>query len=143
MPLEPIDFASPRHPAYLIEARSLGGLSGSPVFLNFAEPRSGRRGFGPPRKNLVASHEKRQPDALIPYRVLGMMIGAHGGDYSSDFISETDTDIRPARSDMELNSGMAVVLPDSQIEDFLNSAEIKGFRMAHIEARRSNDRADQ
>jgi len=34
MPLEPVDHASPRKPAYLIETKSLGGTSGAPVFFH-------------------------------------------------------------------------------------------------------------
>ena len=46
MPEEAVDFASPKQPAYLIETRSMGGTSGSPVFLNLQDHRIRRRAHG-------------------------------------------------------------------------------------------------
>jgi hypothetical protein len=43
MALEPIAVASPKRPAFLIETRSLGGMSGSPVMFHTDPARSGQR----------------------------------------------------------------------------------------------------
>ena len=76
MPEEPIEFFSPNRPAYLVETRSLGGLSGSPVFLHRYPDR--------PRGDLVtmgyAQAIPGRPMAdrtpvVLPYALIGMVLG--------------------------------------------------------------------
>jgi hypothetical protein len=146
MPEEPIDFASPRQPAYLIETRSLGGTSGSPVFLNLQEHRVRRRthGYrlGMTRDPVPDSQEQKSTTHLIlPYLLMGMIIYMHGGNYNQDFVSEDDSNVHPLH-DVEFNAGIAIALPISVIIDLLNSDAAKKARMKEIEAKgqRSGDR---
>jgi hypothetical protein len=133
MPEEPVDFASPRRPAYLIETRSLGGTSGSPVFLNIEHQRK----FGGERHGLRldalphGDESKRRQHLIMPYYLLGMIIFIHGGSYAQDFVSEADSDIHPLK-DVEFNAGIAVALPVSAILDLLNSKQVKEVRMAEL-----------
>jgi hypothetical protein len=99
--------------AYLIEARSTGGLSGSPVFVNFGQVRviEGQLKFG----------------ASPMLRLLGLVHG-HWDDKSSnhDLISMDETSTEP------VNLGVAIVIPGSQILETLNIDAL-------LESRRIND----
>ncbi|MGQ0585336.1 MAG: hypothetical protein ACT4O6_25635 [Reyranella sp.] len=142
LPLEPVEGGSPRHPAYLIETRSLGGTSGSPVLLNPLEQRHDAEPgaiFGPHGvTNTRTNQSFRQ--ILVPYKLVGMVLGAHSGNYAEDFVSETDTDIRPDKSapreDADFNAGISVVLPIQQVYDFLNTPDMVKAREATVDARR-------
>jgi hypothetical protein len=144
MPEEPIDFASPKQPAYLIETRSLGGTSGSPVFLNLQPTRIRRRehGFrvGIQRATPDTQSQPNTIHLIFPYLLLGMIIFIHGGNYAQDFISEQDSDIH-ALQDVEFNAGIAIALPVSAIIDLLNSDETKEARMQEIEKKRKQSGA--
>ena len=92
-PDEPIAGVSHQNPAYLIETRSLGGVSGSPVFLHL-EP--GHRRQTP---KLIKSPDEKHSNA--PYCLIGMMQGFHSGQYADDFIADGDVEkIVPDRSDL-------------------------------------------
>jgi hypothetical protein len=130
MPLEPIDFGSPRHPAYLIETRSLGGISGSPVFVNLFPNAPSDRSAA-----IKKTHPQRGEETLFPYAVVGMVLGAHGGHYAPDFALENDADIHPPK-DADFNSGISVVMPDSEIEKFLLSPKVAKGRQQAMEERR-------
>jgi hypothetical protein len=132
MPEEPIDFASPRRPAYLIETRSLGGTSGSPVFLNLQSQRS--RGPHPAGWTNTTTQESREP-TIFPYLLIGMIISMHGGNYPDDFVSEVDTDIQQAK-DVEFNAGIAVALPISIISEIVTSGRAQKGQMARIDEKR-------
>ncbi len=90
MPEEPIDFASPKQPAYLIETRSLGGTSGSPVFLNLQDHRVRRRAhgyrIGTARATPNSGELKSIGHLILPYLLLGVFISFHGGNYLQDFV---------------------------------------------------------
>ena len=139
MPEEPIDFASPRQPAYLIETRSLGGTSGSPVFLNLQQHRVRRRkhGYriGITRATPDAQEQTSATHLILPYLLLGMIIFVHGGNYAQDFVSEDDSDVHPL-SDAEFNAGIAIALPISIIIDLLNSDAAKEARMKEIDEKK-------
>ncbi len=67
MPEEPIEIASPKRPAYLIETRSIGGISGSPVFLSLQSGRvRGRRSFGPIAEVSAADPGERKEKTHFP-----------------------------------------------------------------------------
>ena len=134
MPEEPIDFASPKRPAYLIETRSLGGTSGSPVFLNTQD----RRMPGSATETGVdqsIKEEERRTHFIMPYFLLGMIIFTHGGNYAPDFVSEDDTDVHPLK-DVEFNAGISVALPVSAITELLNSDRVAEPRMKELEEKR-------
>ena len=63
-----------------------------------------------------------------------MIIGAHGGPYISDFVLESDTDVRSA--DVDFNAGISVAIPTSAIMAFLLSPPVKGPRDTAIELMR-------
>jgi hypothetical protein len=139
MPEEPIDFASPKQPAYLIETRSLGGTSGSPVFLNLQDHRVMRRVHGyriGMTQSTPDTHEQRNTTHLIlPYLLLGMFIYFHGGNFPQDFVAEDDSEIHPLK-DVDFNAGIGITLPVSVITDLLNSDIAKEGRVKEIEEKK-------
>jgi hypothetical protein len=146
MPDEPIDFASPKRPAFLIETRSLGGTSGSPVFLNLQEHRVRRRahGFriGMTRSTPDSKENTNTTHLILPYVLIGMLIFIHGGNYGHDFVSEADSNIHPL-ADAEFNAGIAVAVPVSAIIELLNSDTAKDARMKEIEKKHKQSGARQ
>jgi hypothetical protein len=136
MPEEPIPFASPRRVAYLIETRSLGGTSGSPVFLN-TEPTKIPSQASAKLTMTTTLGEATKKYAVMPYFLVGMIFGSHSGQYAGDFISEEDTDIKPPK-DVDFNAGISVAMTAADILDFVkNGAEMKTQRDAQIEKLRS------
>jgi hypothetical protein len=100
MAVEPVWPASKDRPAYLIEVRSLGGLSGSPVFVHL--PLVTRvRGEA---KALKGRHEY----------FLGMVLGHHVNRHDLDTILD-DHDLEEDQQKTDFNTGIAVVLPADQI----------------------------
>ena len=132
---EPTDFGSQRRPAYLLETRSLGGISGSPVFVNLTNiVKFGEAPgvVGLVRRDRVAADGTRSQSSN--YNLLGMVIGAHGSNYFSDFVAEFDSDIKS--SDFEFNAGISVAIPSSVIVEFLAEEHVRTARQRAIEARR-------
>ena len=130
---EPIEHASPRHPAYLIETRSLGGISGSPVFFDVAtrEGKSGRV-WGPATVTNTETGESLRPTTLLPYRLVGMVLGTWGVN-GQDFLATTESDVE--LTDADINSGITAVMSVDQITDFLESPALKDLRTAALERR--------
>jgi hypothetical protein len=141
MPDEPIDLASPRKPAYLIETRSLGGTSGAPVFLNLQSQRIARQqhayqvGISPANDPL-----NYKTHLIFPYLLIGMFIYFHGGNFSQDFVAEDDSEIHPLK-DADFNAGIGVALPVSLIIDLLDSDKAKAARMVEIDRKRKQSGA--
>jgi hypothetical protein len=126
-PDEPIGAVSHQNPAYLIETRSLGGVSGSPVFLH-TDPGQRR-----PKPRLDPAADGKGKHA--PYFLIGMMQGFHSGQYAEDFISDDDTQkIVPV--DTDFNAGIGVAIPISQIMDLVNRPDLTEARMKTIEAKK-------
>jgi hypothetical protein len=98
--------------AYLIEARSIGGLSGSPVFVHLSGMRKG------------ALHSGKEPIYW-----LGLMHGHF--DLSRLELDEIASD---ALMDLKINMGIAIVIPVSKILEVLNQEEF-------VEARKKSDEA--
>jgi hypothetical protein len=141
MPSEPVDNAAPRAPAYLIEIRSLGGFSGSPVFLNLQSSRHNRRLIFGPVKIIPQDGSEEKEVVLVPYRLIGMMLASHRGKHPGDFISEGETDIR-IPGDAEFNAGIGVVMPAEQIVRFLmDTPALKEGRAASLKAKKAGYRA--
>jgi len=132
MPEEPIAFGSPKKAAYLIETRSLGGISGSPVFVNLQPTRINQT---PRAAKIPDPVDATRQQEVLPYALLGIVLGAHSGQYSDDFVSEGDTDIKVPK-DADFNAGISVVLPIQEALDFLESEKVMGQRTEDIEARR-------
>lgn len=105
--------------AYLIEARSIGGLSGSPVFVRttvHAQPISVR---GAPQKNTTCLGSGE-------FFLLGLI----NGHWEIDAAEKNDSSLRPISSSKPeaVNSGIAVVVPVKRIRDTLHHPELVAMR---------------
>jgi hypothetical protein len=139
MPTEPIWPYSSRRPAYLIETRSLGGISGSPVFFNTS---FGHLYGGPPRP------QKPYPgsdEIVMPYLLIGMIVNSHSGKYASDFTpDDSDEDIPELDGpeqilppkDADFNAGISVALTIDQILEVINQPILQAARNATVEAKK-------
>jgi hypothetical protein len=97
--------------AHLIEVRSLGGLSGSPVFVVLPPFR---------RKGSAPSHEARA-------YLLGL-ISAHW-----DQRVRSDQFVDPVEEE-KINQGIAAVVPAARILELINAPAEERKRLASIEA---------
>jgi hypothetical protein len=116
MPDEPIDSKIGSLDAYLVEARSIGGLSGSPVFVNLGLYRR------------VGGTLMQAQDGQSVFRLLGLMHGHYQLKAPVTNAAELD-----GLSDEAINMGIAIVVPADRIKDVVNRRE-------YAEAR---DRADR
>ena len=94
--------------AFLIEARSIGGLSGSPVFLSLGSSRviKGTVRFGPSDR---------------PFLLLGLVHGHYDvGATEIDRLSDDGTD---AAQNDHVNTGIAIVVPFSKIDTVVSAFE--------------------
>jgi hypothetical protein len=123
LPHEPVEYYSPRHAAYLIETRSLGGISGSPVFLNTSRSL--------PRGTNVA--QRTEGGVRFPYGLIGMVLGTSG---SSEYIKDFDPPAEEQKTDADFNSGISIVLPARRILEFLYSDPFSDSMAAAVERRR-------
>ncbi len=96
--------------AYLIEARSIGGLSGSPVFLNLGVSR------------MIKGQVMHAQNSPIFY-LLGLIHGHF------DVRVQTQDRIEPDKSDemspARINTGIAIVVPFSKIQEVIDANEHK------------------
>jgi len=115
MPREPLRYASPVYPSYLIESRSLGGSSGSPVFVNLRpnDPAT-------PMNWIDASGS-----VSLPLLLIGMITASHAGDYADEFAT---TEEKRSTADSQFNAGISVVMPVEVIMSFVLSNTAKAFR---------------
>jgi hypothetical protein len=120
MPHEEITTRSGPIKAYLMEGRSIGGHSGSPVFVNFLAPRS-----------YYADKLVRLPHPTQDqrYRLLGLVRGHLKAADSGEYIAE-DTD----KQDLWVNSGLATVIPASEILETLDQEDLETARQEAIAA---------
>jgi hypothetical protein len=108
IPDEPVDTRIGQMPAYLIEARSIGGLSGAPVIVNA----SGARTIG---GSLTVGSGP-------PFALLGLTHGHYKVDVQK--LDPTSGNL----DDEAINMGIAIVLPASRIFDIINSPELTKMR---------------
>ena len=101
--------------AYLVEARSIGGLSGSPVFVN----------VGPGRGGIVI-HEGPS------FFLLGLM----HGHYDSE-LTDTDIALEDEPRAGQVNMGIAIVIPAEKIREALDQEEFAAQRAVTDEAERA------
>ena len=104
LPGEPIEDSNGRSmQAYLVESRSIGGLSGSPVFYDIYAAKEAFLG------------ESRVLTTPIRFRLLGMMQGHFDlPDIAPDSITED------AKERVAINSGIAIVIPAEKIVEALD-----------------------
>jgi hypothetical protein len=120
MPDEPIATKLGFMTAYLVEARSLAGLSGSPVFVHFGPLRSWRRG----------NEKMMMPAGESGGFLLGLMHG-HFDASGADAVIEVPTDGKEPRG---IHTGMGIVVPAQRITGLLLS--IGAIRAGAISATR-------
>ena len=99
--------------AYLIEARSIGGLSGSPVFVNFGTIR-GRR-------------------VSVSGNPIYFLIGLMHGHYEADAARIDTEELNPIVDDgfapKNVNMGIAIVVPVSKLMEMLNSPLVRSTEL--------------
>ncbi|WP_425398547.1 hypothetical protein [Aeoliella sp.] len=101
MPEEPVHTSRyGKMDAYLVEARSIGGFSGSPVFLHMDGPRALRTG-----------------PAWNQLKLLGLIHGHYDGDLGHDTLE----DIMLPPGPPSINMGIAIVTPAEKILGLVNS----------------------
>jgi len=93
--------------AYLIEARSTGGISGSPVFVNLGLHRMMKGQFMQTIQGPI-------------FYLLGLVHGHWNANSSSN---HTDTDHAPSAE--KVNMGIAIVVPASKIIEVINQPTVK------------------
>lgn len=118
-PEEPVSTEMGKMEAYLIEARSIGGLSGSPVFVYLDPIRHG----GPPGTHLRGSGG--------PMGGMFFLLGLVHGHY--DVPPAADTSSTDGLSEEKINMGIAIVTPVSKILETINQEERIAVRKKHEE----------
>ena len=130
---EPVERFSPRQAAYLVETRSLGGISGSPVFFD-PHTRYGR--WRSATGQIIDTNprimESSEPTVIVPYRFVGMVLGTWSSNVSMDFLPDDDSE---KNRDSDWNTGISVIIPDFRIMEFLMSPALKQQRLQSVEER--------
>lgn len=108
MPGEKVQTSKHLMDAYLIECRSIGGLSGSPVFINYGPVRSIKGRLG---------HEA---SSEIIHNLLGLVYGHF--DSKETEIDATDANFEEAK---KINVGIAIVTPSSKITELFNTERVR------------------
>jgi hypothetical protein len=112
-----------RTAGYLVEARSIGGLSGSPVFVNLTD--------SPPRSMNVGGGRVQYGEGIIDfsrYMLFGLMHGHW------DLPNLTDESVVEDAHDKRerLNTGVGVVIPVQKIIETLYHPELVDIRKNYI-----------
>jgi hypothetical protein len=94
--------------AYLIEARSIGGLSGSPVFVGLGLIRA------------VGGQVTASADPYGTFYLMGLMHGHYDAELPSDE-AQTQDDLNRER----VNMGIAIVVPSEKILEVINQPMLK------------------
>lgn len=119
MPEEPVDTKMyGKIEAYLVEARSIGGLSGSPVFVNVGGTRT------IPSKGTIVSPSM--------FYLLGLM----HGHWDRQPAERSDLGIVEPR-DESVNMGIAIVIPATKILEVLNQPRLAEARQAIEKTKRT------
>ena len=117
-------------PAYLVEVKSIAGLSGSPVSINL------------PLMRLVGGKpEFRDGSSLI---CIGMMLGYHLVASAEDQIVVPKMQGEEPQSEYSLderNTGFAVVVPIEKLFDVMEASDTRKIMDAEIRRRRQSDGA--
>ncbi len=124
---------------YIIEARSFGGLSGSPVFVDVEHE---------PEMHEYSRIRDRDPTIrTIPARRRNHILGLIHGHWDMQEVAPPGIKLDPAtRLDGAINMGMSIVIPAQHILDTINSDPVTTRQNRLIEARVQAERdrpADQ
>ena len=123
MSQEPVQTRSGPIKAHLIESRSIGGHSGSPVFLNMTAPRK----YADKRP---APLPLKQPQA---YYLFGLVRGYLKSEDSGEYVSGDEK-----QDNLWINSGIATVIPASEIAETINQPELEAMRKESAERFRNS-----
>ncbi|MEI9981939.1 MAG: hypothetical protein WDN69_01170 [Aliidongia sp.] len=125
--------------SFLIEIRSIEGLSGSPVSVGIPPLRDVRLPTGPIPHLFGAAPDYVPPNRgeSAPYLV-GMMLGAFEVSRPSDsmqFVSDSSssTETQPPPSGYSINTGLAAVLPTESIIEAVEQPEVKAARKEMVD----------
>ena len=116
MPSEPFQTEYGLIDGYLMEAHSLGGSSGSPVFVGLAPTRA------------IEGEIKYSREA---WYLAGLLCGHWTAENPEDAISNTDQKEGTAR----INTGIVIVIPVQRIYEVINGAELSAMRKKLIDER--------
>ncbi|MBL8689515.1 MAG: hypothetical protein JNL04_10470 [Rhodospirillaceae bacterium] len=116
--------------AYIVETRSIGGLSGSPVFVFLDGERVHRTEDGTPARDMMRS------DRII---LLGMMHGHW--DAPLNLAPEIVADAL-GTEEGRINMGMAIVIPSEKIRETLDQPALADFRRVTDNAIAASRRSD-
>jgi hypothetical protein len=104
--------------AYLVEANSIGGLSGSPVFVNLTHS-------GPITMNVGGVNRYESQFEMVDFRVY-MLMGLMHGHWDLPNLTDAATD--DARGSENINTGVGVVIPVQKIIETLYHPELLEMR---------------
>lgn len=120
LPGEPVSTRAGDIKAYLVEARSVGGLSGSPVFANADQ------GFE------LSNALSKRTVCLQPMALLGMVHGHFDvKNLNEDVVTEDD------RLRDGVHTGIAIVIPVEKIVETINHPDLIELRKKAVENLRS------
>lgn len=124
MPEEPLWTKWGYMEAYLIELRSIGGLSGSPVWVQF-----------PPFRMInstIVETTGTIENPVFPQYFLGMISGHYVIENAEDAIVENEisraTDNAPRQETGKINTGLAIVVPAQKILEVIMRPELEKIR---------------
>jgi hypothetical protein len=123
MPIEPVRFkAGPAIKVYLMEGRSIGGHSGSPVFINMFAPRT-----------YYYERIVHLPVEPQNYRFLGLLRSYLKAKDTGEYITDD-----PKTEDLWVNTGISTIVPAQDILETLNQQDLQEQRMTDIKKLRDN-----
>jgi hypothetical protein len=93
--------------AYLVESQSIGGLSGSPVFIDIITAKT----VLPPSAGYMAG--AYDPKSPLRFKLLGLIHGHFGSDI------EPDSVVDDGKEKLHINTGIAMVIPAEKILEIL------------------------
>jgi len=122
MPEEPVQMKNGKSEAYLIEARSIGGLSGSPVFAHLGLVRM----VDGEVRHANPSSVTGARTGIGPHYLLGLMSGHYDADGLSDQDFGETEDLIMQRE--RVNMGIAIVVPVSKLTEMIDAPDMKETR---------------
>jgi hypothetical protein len=115
-PSDPIETEAGKQEAYLVEARSISGYSGSPMFV-----------WVPPSRYYQDFRKMQGPEWNVPV-FLGIDCG-HVPDYTPVLEwDEEEQRLKETGHQVEVNTGMAIVIPAYKLQELLDCDELVGQR---------------
>mgnify|MGYP000113650919 CR=1 FL=1 len=123
MPIEPVKTRDGPILAYLMEGRSIGGHSGSPVFLNFLQ----RRIFHSERGLKLPLHSED-----MPYLFMGLIRGCLRAKDSGEYIASNSKE-----DNLWVNFGISTIIPSWDIFETIEQDDLEKQRMDHLKLYRA------